>query len=98
MGLTQNALHGLAINLADELAGRATLAEIRLRTRRSVNGATRVLRREGDPPPHWLRGAWPMHIADVLAGGVERYAANVTAWAHSVSATIDNRRPMTDDR
>jgi hypothetical protein len=34
MRLTQDALHGLAANLAAVLAGRATLAAIRQRTRR----------------------------------------------------------------
>lgn len=89
MRLTQDALHGLAQNLADELAGRATLAEIRLRTRRNTNGAIRVLRRADDLPPNWLRGAWPMHVADVLAGGVDRYPELVTSWARSVCATLD---------
>lgn len=88
MRLTQEALHGLAQHLADELAGRATLAEIRVRTRRRVNGATRVLRREGDPPPTWVHTTWPMHVADVYAGGVEHYPERVTAWARSVCAAL----------
>jgi hypothetical protein len=90
MRLTQDALHGLAANLAAVLAGRATLAAIRQRTRRQANGAVRVLRRAGDPPPNWPRGSWPMHIADVYAGGVDRYADLVTAWAHAVSTRLQD--------
>jgi hypothetical protein len=90
MRLTQDALHGLAAHLADVLAGRATLAAIRQRTRRSANGPVRVLRREGDPLPNWPRGGWTVHIADVYAGGADRYADLVTAWAHSVSTRLQD--------
>jgi hypothetical protein len=56
------------------------------RTRRAANGPARVTRRAGDPVVRWLVAAWPMNVADVLAGGGDAYAERVAAWART---TID---------
>jgi hypothetical protein len=66
MNFTADAISGLRSALADSLAGRATIDEIRLRARRGAAAAGRVTRRPGDPEVHWPVVAWPMTIADVL--------------------------------
>jgi hypothetical protein len=66
MNYTAAALEGLHTGLADVLDGRATLAELRRRTRRAVDGAVRVTRRAGDAVVPWRRGNWPMTVVDVL--------------------------------
>lgn len=87
-GYNQAALEGLRDNLAALVAGQATLEAIRQRMRAATDGPTRVRRREGEAV-EWRRGGWSMHVADVLAGGMEGYAERVTAWAHSVRDTLD---------
>lgn len=87
--LTVEALAGLREALANHLAGRMTLEEIRWSTRRAANGPSRVLRRTGDPVRHWHVEIWPTHVADVLEGGVPDYARRVAAWATSVVRTLD---------
>jgi hypothetical protein len=91
MNYTAEALAGLRMALADELDGRATLDEIRRRTRRAVDGAGRVMRRPQDAAPRWLRGCWPMTVVDVLRvePTAETYAERVRLWATSVRDTLD---------
>jgi hypothetical protein len=89
MNYTVDALAGLRAGLADVLAGRATLAELRRRTRRAVNGSARVTRRPGEAPASWRRGGWPMTVADVCSAGVDAYCERVVLWARSVRDTLD---------
>jgi hypothetical protein len=53
VGLTAEALEGLRRNLADALDGKASVVELRRRTRLATDGPTRVRRRSGDPPVGW---------------------------------------------
>jgi hypothetical protein len=89
MNYTPEALAGLRRSLADQLAGEATMPELRARTRRAADGATRVTRRAGDVVVRWPIAAWPITVADVLAGGVPRYAERVARWAESILRTLD---------
>jgi hypothetical protein len=89
MGYTAVALASTRRNLADHLAGRVTLAELRLRVRRAADGPVRVTRRAGDSVVCWPIKGWPVTVADVVAGGVEGYAERVTAWAESVVRVLE---------
>jgi hypothetical protein len=89
MNYTAEALAGLRRNVADRLAGRATMSELRLRTRRAVNGSARVTRRAGDAVVRWPVDSWPLTVADVLAGSVEGYCGRVAEWAESILRTLD---------
>jgi hypothetical protein len=89
MNYTAEALAGVRRGLADQLAGRVTLAEQRLRVRRAADGATRITRRAGDEVVRWPVASWPTTVADVLAGGVEGYCGRVASWAESILRTLD---------
>lgn len=89
VGLTAEALEGLRRNLADALDGKASVAELRQRTRLATDGPTHVRRRSGDPPVDWYRGHWPMNVTDVLTATAATYPDLVEAWARSVRATLD---------
>jgi hypothetical protein len=94
MNYTAAALAGLHAHLAASLDGRATLADLRRRTRRAADGAVRITRRAGDPAVAWRRGGWPLTVADVLGGEVDAkaYAERVARWARSVRETLDAER------
>ena len=89
MNYTAEALAGCRKSVADQLAGRATLEQLRHRVRRAVNGPQRVTRRSGDPVPRWPVTAWSRTVTDVLAGGTEGYAGRVEQWANSIIRTLD---------
>jgi Family of unknown function (DUF5946) len=91
MNYTAGVAEGLRAAVAGVLDGRATLADIRRRTRATFDGPTRVTRRGGEPGVDWYRGAWPLTVTDVLAAGVGGYAAAVERWARSVLETLDTR-------
>ena|SRR5688572_634318 len=93
MSFTAEALAGCRRNVADRLAGTATVEQIRSDVRRAVDGAKRVMRREGDPVLRWRISAWPMNVGDILAGGAEGYAGRVEAWARSVIVTLGRAEP-----
>jgi hypothetical protein len=84
MAFTKAALDGLIVALVDQLAGRATLEDVRRRARRGAREAGGVRRRPEDPPPVWPVRRWPVTVTDVLAGGVPGYCARAEAWARSV--------------
>ena len=88
-------LPGLRAAMADALTGRATVPELRQRAGQAAEGATRVLRRDGEPS-HAL-GAWPtqwpMTVRDVCAVPVDVYAEHARAWAASVSSMLDHALP-----
>jgi hypothetical protein len=90
MNYTAAALAGLRSGLAEVLDGRVTLAELRRRTRRALDGAVRVTRRPGDPASPWHRGRCPMTVGDVLTVEAEpsAYAERVACWARSVRETL----------
>lgn len=90
MNLTVDALAGLRAAVADALAGRATVDELRQRARRGAKEAGRVTRRPGDVEPNWHIKAWPITIADVLTVEPEQsaYGEWVSNWARTVLATI----------
>jgi hypothetical protein len=94
MNYTADALAGLRTGLADLLDGRATLDEMRRRTRRAVDGPVRVIRRAGEAIVPWRRGRWPMTVADVLTveADANTYAEHVLRWARSVRETLDADR------
>ena len=94
MNYTVDALVGLHASLADVLDGRATLDELRRRTRRAVGGAKRITRRGGDAVVPWRRGRWPMTVTDVLTVGpdADAYAERVSRWARSVREALDADR------
>jgi hypothetical protein len=86
---TPEVLEGLRGALADVLAGRATLEDIRRRTRDAVNGPTRVLRRLDEPgdTAGWPT-EWPLTIAHACRAAPEDYAPRVREWAKAVSAAL----------
>lgn len=98
MNYTAEALAGLRQTVADVLEGRLTPDGLRRRVRSATNGSTRVTRRDSDGRIDWLRGDWPMTIADVCTaedfGSCDtyaEYAERVTLWATSVVRTLDER-------
>jgi hypothetical protein len=80
---------GLRSAVADMLDGRASLEDIRRRTRATLDGPARVTRRPGDPDVDWYRGVWPLTVTDVLAAGPDGHAVTVERWARSVRETLD---------
>ena len=94
MGYTAEALTGLRDALAEELAGRISLEDVRRRVRAGANGATRVLRRPEDPPVAWRRGGWSMNVTEVLSidETSEAYSERTLAWAWSVRETLAEGR------
>jgi hypothetical protein len=91
MNYTAEVAEGLRAAVRDVLDGRATLDDIRRRTREKLDGPTRATRRPGDPEVPWYRGVWPMTVADVLAAGAQGYAETVERWARSVRETLDTK-------
>jgi hypothetical protein len=89
MNFTAEALASSRRQVADRLAGVATMEQIRRRVRRAADGPRRVTRRAGDPVVRWRVSGWPTTVADVLAGGVEGYAERVEQWARSIVRTLD---------
>lgn len=73
----------------DALEGRIGVAVLRQRARSRAEGARRVVRHDGEPIPEVPVTAWPMTVADVVAGGVDGYAERVARWARSVVDTLD---------
>jgi hypothetical protein len=88
MTYTAQALAELLQIVADHLAGRVTLAELRHRIRRTTNGTGRVTRRAGDEAVRSPVQSWPLTVTDVIAGGVSEYGKRVVAWAGSVVSTL----------
>lgn len=89
MNYHAEALGDLRRTIADHLDGRVTLAALRPQIRRSADGPTRITRRAGDKAPHWPVAAWPITVADVVAGGVEGYCDRVAGWAASIIHMLD---------
>jgi hypothetical protein len=77
--------------LADFVARGLTPAQVRQRSRDTVDSGRRTFKITGRPgaqgaypqPP-----AWTMTAADVVADGAEGYIDNVRAWAQSVYAAL----------
>jgi hypothetical protein len=86
---TVEAITHLRRNFAEALDGRATLADIRRRNRRVLDGPARVTRRPGDAAVRWYSGRWPMTALEVCTADVEGYAERVLRWAHSIRRTLD---------
>lgn len=93
MNYTTEALAGLRQSVADHLAGRVTLAELRLRIRHAANGAGRVTRRAGDQVFSRPVQSWPLNVADVIAGGIKGYGNRVAAWAESILGMLERQTP-----
>jgi hypothetical protein len=94
MNLTIEALEGLRAAVADALAGRATIDDLRQRARQGARKAGRVTRRAGDAGVNWHVKAWPMNIADVLTVDAEAnaYGERVSNWARTVVDALDGQR------
>lgn len=88
MGYTAAALAGARRGLADHLAGKLSLEQLRHRVRLATNGPVRITRRADDEVVRWPVDAWPLTVADVIAGGVPGYTERVTAWAESIVETL----------
>ena len=93
------ALAGLRRNLADVLAGRATIEDARRRARYAADGPTRVRRRVdtvvSDADQASLNAwptVWPMTVLDVCRVPPERYVERVHQWAAAVIATMSAER------
>lgn len=90
------ALAGLRRSVADVLAARATIAEVRRRAGAAARGSARVKRREGDPwreADHATMALWPTRwpttVRDVCRVAPEQYVANVSRWATNTMRTLD---------
>jgi hypothetical protein len=97
MGLSREAIAGLRKSLADALAGRVTVAELRHRAGTFAQGSARVARRPDEPPARWPSRAWPMTVAEVCTtetfgafDTVEEFGDRVARWARAVVETLDN--------
>ena len=89
MNYTAEALAALRQNIADHLAGRVSLAQLRHRVRRNANGPQRVTRRPGEQPIRWPVQSWPLTVVDLITGGVHGYANRAAAWAESIIHTLE---------
>lgn len=72
------------------VAGRSP-DEVRKRSRTQVNSGQRIWKVKGTPDRHGVHPqpvAWTMTVADVVAGGIENYCANVERWAWSIHETL----------
>jgi hypothetical protein len=91
-------LGGLRGAVADALAGRATVDEIRRRASAATDGPSRVTRRPDDAgqsaaaPDGWPT-YWPLTVRDACAVPAGEYAGHVRAWAASVSSTLEHAVP-----
>ena len=88
MGYTAAALEGARLGLADHLSGKMSLEQLRRRVRGATNGSMRITRRADDEVVRWAVDAWPITVADVIAGGITGYTDRVTAWAESIVQTL----------
>jgi hypothetical protein len=88
MDYTVESLDGLRTSVSDSLAGTVNVQGLRARAGEASKAAGNVTRREGDPVPEWRVSEWHMTVEDVLAGGTERYAERIEAWARSVIAAL----------
>jgi hypothetical protein len=87
-GFLPDALLGLRRAVADVLAGRATVADVRRQVRAATDGSTRVRRRGDGTVSGFSAPAWTMTVRDVSEVAPEQYAERVRAWAASVSAAL----------
>ncbi len=77
--------------LADFVERGLSPAEARRRNRQAVNSGQRdwsVTARPGDHGRYERQPAWTMRAADVVAGGMENYVANVRAWAAQIHQAL----------
>jgi hypothetical protein len=91
---TPEAVQGLRTAVADVLAGRATLDDVRRRVRYATNGPTHVLRRPGSADEEsGSRAAWPTEwpitVLDVCRVSPEEYRERVRQWGETVSSALD---------
>jgi hypothetical protein len=95
-GLTAYALTGLHHGVADVLAGRRQVAEVRLDARKAFNGPQRVRRLAGegrDPTLGPWPSVWPLTVADCCDVEPDDYAEAVARFAEATAAAIDAVRP-----
>ena len=89
MNYTSEAMAWLRENVADVLAVRVTVAEVRRRARAAARTAGHVTRREGQEPIRRATPEWPMTVTDALAApDMEAYLDVVSRWAASVVQTL----------
>lgn len=84
MGFVASTVLGLRESVALAVSGSDDLGFLRGRARVMSAQAGRITRRGQEPAPVWKVERWPVTVADVLAGGAERYAESVEAWARSI--------------
>jgi hypothetical protein len=93
---TAAALTGLRRSVADVLAGRATIADVRRRAGAGARGAVRVRRRAVELPNEaesrrlatWPT-RWPTTVLDVCRLAPEQYVDHVTRWATDTIRALD---------
>ena len=77
--------------LAEFVAGDLSPEEARRRQRAAVDSGGRewsITARAGNHGRYKHQPAWTMRAADVVAGGMDNYVANVRAWAGQVHQTV----------
>jgi hypothetical protein len=69
----------------------ASPAKVRQRNRAQIDSSKRIWKITAAPTAHGSYAApvhWMMTAVDVIAGGSEKYCANVQAWAKSIDETL----------
>lgn len=83
MGYTISAITWLRSAVTEALETGCSTESLRASARSQAKG-DHVTRREGDPVASWGVERWTTTVTDILAGGTDRYAERVRAWAASV--------------
>ncbi len=87
--LTDDTRAWMEQTLADVVEGRATVAEVRTRTRRAYDGPRRVL---ADHAPAPALRRWTRTVADVGAPDPLHHVDRVLAWSRAVLADLAGSR------
>ena len=76
----------------DFLEHGVTPHDVRQRERGRLSSTNRTWRVRGTPDSHGTyerRMRWTMRAQDVVAGGIDAYVKNVTAWARSILTELN---------
>lgn len=94
MNFSVEAWVGLQHAVADVLAGKATLEEIRLRARRGAKALGGVTKKPTDPAPVSPTSHWPITVADALSvdESLDDYLRTVREWAGACLRALGHPR------